>query len=102
MNCGDSGSHLVTGEGCKMNRLLGVILGEGLDSAFVVLASLLGQESQVAVTRRGEFTVRHLERVSSQPPSLLYTSLTANSDGGEIKIRLKRDISGKAANNRVR
>jgi len=69
---------LVTGEGGKMNRLLRVILGEGLDSAFVVLASLLGQESQVAVTRRGEFTVRHLERVSSQPPSLLYTSLTAN------------------------
>ena len=84
-----------------MNRFLRVILGEGLDSAFVVLASLLGQESQVAVTRRGEFTVRHLERVSSQPPSLLY-SLTANSDGGEVKIRLKRDKSGKATNNRIR
>ena len=42
-----------------MDRLLGVILGEGLDPAFVILASLLGQETQVAVTRRGKFTVRH-------------------------------------------
>ena len=51
--------YLVPGEGGEMNRLLWVILGEGLDSAFVILASLLGQESQVAVTRRGKFTVRH-------------------------------------------
>merc|ERR1719244_1743405 len=43
----------------EMDRLLGVILGKGLDSAFVILASLLGQETQVAVTRRGKFTVRH-------------------------------------------
>jgi hypothetical protein len=25
----------------------------------VILASLLGQEAQIAVTRRGKFTVRH-------------------------------------------
>jgi len=50
---------LVPSKGGKMDRLLGVILRESLDSSLVVLAPLLGQETQVAVTRRGKFTVRH-------------------------------------------
>jgi len=54
-----SHTSLVPGESGEMDRLLRVILGEGLNSALVVLASLLGQETQVAVTRRGKFTVRH-------------------------------------------
>merc|ERR1719289_498949 len=58
-------TRLVPSKGGKMDRLLGVILGEGLDSSLVVLAPLLGQETQVAVTRRGKFTVRH--RLYSPP-----------------------------------
>jgi len=57
-----SHTGLVPGEGGEMDRLLGVILGEGLDSSLVVLASLLGQEAQIAVTRRGKFTVRHRKK----------------------------------------
>jgi len=62
-------TSLVASEGGKMNRLLGVILGEALDSSLVVLAPLLGQESQVAVTRSGKFTVRHrLKLLKICPP----------------------------------
>jgi len=52
-------TRLVPGEGGEMDRLLGVILGEALDSSLMVLAALLGQKAQIAVTRRGKFTVRH-------------------------------------------
>ena len=51
--------YLVASEGGEMNVLLGVILGKRLDSSFVVLAPLLGQETQVAVPRRGKLSVRH-------------------------------------------
>jgi len=54
-----SHTSLIPGKGGEMNRLLGIILGKGLDPSLVVLAPLLGQETQVAVTRRGKFTVRH-------------------------------------------
>jgi len=50
---------LVSSEGGEMDVLLGVILGKRLDSSFVVLAPLLGQETQVAVPRRGKLSVRH-------------------------------------------
>jgi len=57
-------TSLVASEGGEMNRFLGVILGEGLDSSLVILAALLGQEAQIAVTRRGKFTVRHRGKAS--------------------------------------
>jgi len=52
-------TSLVTGEGGEMNRFLRVVLREGLDTTLVVLAPLLGEESQVAVTRGGKLPVRH-------------------------------------------
>jgi hypothetical protein len=38
--------------------LANFILGEGLDATSMVLGTLLGQESQTAVTRRFEFSMR--------------------------------------------
>jgi len=66
-----SHTSLVTGEGGEMDRLLGVILGERLDSAFVILASLFGEKSQVAVTRRREFPVRHRNERLKDPYLIL-------------------------------
>jgi len=64
-NTADMGhTRLISGEGGEMDRLLGVILGEALDSSLVVLAALFGQEAQIAVTRRGKFTVRHRGKAS--------------------------------------
>ena len=45
-------------KGRKMDGLLGVILGEGLDLTAVAAGALLGVESHRAMTRRRKLTVR--------------------------------------------
>jgi len=51
-------------KGRKMDGLLGVILGEGLDLTAVAAGALLGVESHRAMTRRRKLTVRHEEESS--------------------------------------
>ena len=45
----------------KMDGLLGIVLGEGLDLASVAGSPLTGQKGQRAMTGRFELSVRHLE-----------------------------------------
>lgn len=51
---------LVAHKGGEMNRFAGIILRERLDFATRTIGALLGQEADGAVTRCGEFTMRHL------------------------------------------
>jgi len=54
-------TSLVAEEGGKVDGLLWVILGEGLDTTTVGSSSLLWQEAERTVTGVFEFPVRHLE-----------------------------------------
>ena len=53
-----SHAGLVSQEGSQVDRLAGVILGEGLDLASVSLGSLLGEKSLGSVTRSFKLSVR--------------------------------------------
>jgi len=58
-NMGHTG--LVSHDSGEMNRLLGVILWEGLDFATMTSSTLSWEETQRTMTGRFKLTVTHLE-----------------------------------------
>jgi len=59
-------TSLVSNEGCQMNRLALVILGESLDLSPMALGSFLGQEPFGTVPWGREFPVRLKKKVDYQ------------------------------------